>query len=579
MSMEYTLRKLNFLVIALLSTIFLAGCDGGGGGNSSGAAPVVSQGQFIDSAVEGLGYVSGAQSGVTDANGMFLFEQGGQVKFMIGDVVIGQATAKSLMTPVDLVPGAIDETHETVANIARLLQTLDDDGNPDNGIRIGQLVRGLATGQSVDFDIPETDFEDNGAVQILVAELTGVTTAGARSLVSGTDARSHLRETLFDLRNPPPDTPPPVTPPPNMPPPVTPPPVTPPPSGNVIFSETWESASPGTFTASELDLTLISADAGDWLVQDSISDDLAFCGVSQTPQKAEIVFSGGSRALRLTSIETSGSCGDNVWVELVDIGSLGGPSINSGFLVPLSSSSVLSFTETGNLINPFRGSASELARPAGDTISLLVGVLDGNGAAAVVAYVLQRAQDRTAFDSLGYREVLLDPAAGSYSRNLLDDFSAISSFNPNGARVVSFNFQVSEHGSSTIDNILISEVATPPDVPPPSDPGTPNPPPPTDGAACPGLPDSIAGAGLIRVINTRDKPIEFDVVGLSPGFIVSPGDCDGGALNPGSYTLEITKCSISEAELDLLDTDCPGPKETVDFTIGANETRTITVTN
>jgi len=97
-------------------------------------------GVFLDSAVQGISYVSGGVSGITDANGTFTYEVGSVVRFMIGDVVIGEAPGQSVITPIDLVSGS-DASHPTVINIVCFLLTLDEDGNPDNGIQISEAVR------------------------------------------------------------------------------------------------------------------------------------------------------------------------------------------------------------------------------------------------------------------------------------------------------------------------------------------------------------------------------------------------------------------------------------------------------
>jgi hypothetical protein len=54
-----------------------------------------------------------------------------------------------------------------------------------------------------------------------------------------------------------------------------------------------------------------------------------------------------------------------------------------------------------------------------------------------------------------YREIFLNPIAGTYKRNLFDDFSSIPDFNPDGAGVAFIQFQIDEHGWGEIDNIVI----------------------------------------------------------------------------------------------------------------------------
>jgi hypothetical protein len=182
-----------------LAALAAGSCGGGGGGGGGPAGPP--QGTFSDSPVQGLSYVTGSQSGETGAGGGFRYDQeGDRITFSIGDIEIGNGDAARFMTPVNLVededPSA-NVSHEWVLNIARLLQTLDDDADPANGIRITPAVRAAAAGLVVEFAQTLADFENDAAVQAAVASLTAATSAGPRGLVSVDDAAEHLGRTLI----------------------------------------------------------------------------------------------------------------------------------------------------------------------------------------------------------------------------------------------------------------------------------------------------------------------------------------------------------------------------------------------
>jgi PKD repeat protein len=225
------------------------------------------------------------------------------------------------------------------------------------------------------------------------------------------------------------------------------------------FQEGWESSPIGPYTPTSHDtlpLLLIQGDEGDWLLGDTVSEDPDECG--STPHTAEIFSSGGNRSLRLTSNDSRSSCADNVWVNLFEIPPL---DLNSGFDVPLSAGTIISFDETGNLSNPQTGSPYCVNPPCGDTVSLTLEDNRGN----LLSYILQRASaavPNTVRSS--YREIFLDPNAGSFSRNLFADFSTIPNFNPTGVSIKTVAFEVSDHGSATIDNICIGTSGC---VPPP----------------------------------------------------------------------------------------------------------------
>ena len=162
-------------LFALLMTFLLPACGGGGGSSSGGGSSVggssTGTGVFLDSAVEGISYVSGSVSGVTDVNGTFTYEVGNTVTFTIGDIVIGETLGQAVTTPVELVTGS-DATYPTVVNIARFLQTVDDDGDPTNGIQITGNVRNLGLGKTINFAQSMDAFSADGAVQTIISELT-----------------------------------------------------------------------------------------------------------------------------------------------------------------------------------------------------------------------------------------------------------------------------------------------------------------------------------------------------------------------------------------------------------------------
>jgi hypothetical protein len=183
--------------LAALTTVLLGGCESDGG---SPAMPTDFRvGQFVDSPVQGLFFEAGTESGVTNTQGSFRYAMGTDIEFSIGDIVLGSASAARCMTPLDLVPGASGEGDPTVTNIARFLQTLDSDSNPNNGIMITEAVRNAAVGRFVEFHQTTAAFGQDPLVISAVSELTSLTVAGARPLVSAQEARRHLRQTLLAM--------------------------------------------------------------------------------------------------------------------------------------------------------------------------------------------------------------------------------------------------------------------------------------------------------------------------------------------------------------------------------------------
>jgi hypothetical protein len=111
-------------------------------------------GVFRNDTVIGLGYVSGGHSGLTDKSGAFTYEEGQGITFSVGGVSIGRvATAKTLVTPADLVSQVIGGDLNHVLNVVRFLMMLDQDGNANNGLQISAAVTAAAASWvPVDFD-------------------------------------------------------------------------------------------------------------------------------------------------------------------------------------------------------------------------------------------------------------------------------------------------------------------------------------------------------------------------------------------------------------------------------------------
>lgn len=166
-------------------------------------------GVVIDSPVSGLRYKSGDHYGITDSAGKYGYIQGQSVEFFVGDITIGSAiTPLPRVTPYELA----NSDPRIALHIARFLQTLDNDANPDNGIQINDAVHALAAGATLDFSNPAWQgmalgFEivdgkwvaKQSELELLVSELTSATEAGARELVSTDTAMSHLSVMLHQI--------------------------------------------------------------------------------------------------------------------------------------------------------------------------------------------------------------------------------------------------------------------------------------------------------------------------------------------------------------------------------------------
>lgn len=167
---------------ALILTLTLSACGGGDSEDDdfTGAPDPVeeSTGTLLDSPVSNIEYTTGtgSRSGTTNGDGEFIYVRGDRLFFSIGDLDFPSVPAADIITPLDMADTSNPRVDQVV-NIIRLLQTLDQDGNPDNGIRISETASAVAT--QVDFDLPPEEFAESSAVTNLIYN------AGQDPVVSG----------------------------------------------------------------------------------------------------------------------------------------------------------------------------------------------------------------------------------------------------------------------------------------------------------------------------------------------------------------------------------------------------------
>lgn len=111
--------------------------------------------------IAGLRYQTPTLAGVTNARGEFNYRAGEAVTFLVGGLALGtvEGTPKvNLARLVDRSDGKIDRLHDPmVTNLARLIQTLDQDGSVENGVTIAPIVHDLIEPMVINFNQASTD--------------------------------------------------------------------------------------------------------------------------------------------------------------------------------------------------------------------------------------------------------------------------------------------------------------------------------------------------------------------------------------------------------------------------------------
>ncbi len=173
---------------------------------------------FFSGPISGLRYQTPTCTGVTGPNGEFQFEDGERIAFLVGGLILGTAIARprlDLSLLVSRVDGVMHKVQDPIlTNMARLVQTLDEDGDASNGVQISAKVHDVVGTRPikfapdmgptiVEFADPVGMFTDDPVVRTLMQDLNsaGVFSADApRRLRSAAAARNELRRNMLGIR-------------------------------------------------------------------------------------------------------------------------------------------------------------------------------------------------------------------------------------------------------------------------------------------------------------------------------------------------------------------------------------------
>jgi len=186
------MKKILLMSLMSFMIIGFTACGEGGGGsdsssdNGSSTPPVTAPtttGTFVDDPVEGLKYTcSTGEESLTNHEGQYTCSSGSDVTMYVGEVYIGTvATQSNFITPYSFFP------NNTVAaiNLARLLQSLDADGDVNNGFI--KLDITLANQISKNQSFSSTSFTNDIESTLNI------------SLVTPSEAQDRLNNSIIDL--------------------------------------------------------------------------------------------------------------------------------------------------------------------------------------------------------------------------------------------------------------------------------------------------------------------------------------------------------------------------------------------
>ncbi len=155
------------------------------------------RGHFIDSPVGGLSCQTPTYSGVTDESGGFDYFPGERVELAIGSVYIGSPLADHKISPLDIFEFG-DTNYEVdvnpVINMARLLQSLDVDANPKEGINITEDVAVCLEDTVEALGLTSLNFSDDAQIEDVIQGTISCASGKGIYLVavSAEDAKANL---------------------------------------------------------------------------------------------------------------------------------------------------------------------------------------------------------------------------------------------------------------------------------------------------------------------------------------------------------------------------------------------------
>ena len=172
-------------LILLSGALLLVGC---GSSNTTKTPVETATGTYEDSPIDGAHYVCGTQEGTTGASGVaggFTFDVGSECIFSVNDIELRTVATGDLSDGV--------KVREDDPAVARFLQSLDKNGNPNDGIEITSEIIGSLKKNNI--DTYETDID--AMVASLKSDLsTSEYNGEAKSL---NDAKAHLAKLSVSL--------------------------------------------------------------------------------------------------------------------------------------------------------------------------------------------------------------------------------------------------------------------------------------------------------------------------------------------------------------------------------------------
>lgn len=174
-SIQASLKKPWAQLISAICITGLAACDSGSNEKyvTTQTATTETQrvlptgpatGILVDSPVSGITYAAtSGKSGSTDDKGNFNFNHGDKIEFKLGSLTLATIPGSLIITPIELADGKDSK----LQNLLVLLQSLDSDGDPGNGISISNEMA-AAVKSSINLDSNPDGFAESAGLKNII---------------------------------------------------------------------------------------------------------------------------------------------------------------------------------------------------------------------------------------------------------------------------------------------------------------------------------------------------------------------------------------------------------------------------
>lgn len=177
-------------LLALTLSGLLTAC-GGDSSNDSSSTPQPPQssskiGVLTDGVIIGANYTINGVTKQTNERGEFEYQEGDEITFSVGDIEIGKVKGDSRITPLEL---AKDE--KTQLNLMVFLQSLDTEGDHDDGIKLPSDISSLSK-ETINFSAEPEEF-----AQDLQIQLKNIPELKNNTVVSPEKAKENFSKTIL----------------------------------------------------------------------------------------------------------------------------------------------------------------------------------------------------------------------------------------------------------------------------------------------------------------------------------------------------------------------------------------------